>query len=217
MRCRLVPEVSPISSSHPHPGADADHGAARRPRTGTGVVLFPRNPRAQKEARGHRPPTRLATSTTRSVAPMPRRTSGRRACRTPQARPRPPCRHGSGASPSSVLPSCSPSTCWRTTAVHRSARGDVPRRQAHAGRQIALQRCREAISYRAACSRRYSLSKEGHGSAGSLVTALTVGVTVDHHGKLPDVVVYMADRDWLVLPLCDRVPIATLCSVEAIR
>jgi hypothetical protein len=29
-RCRLVPEVSPISSSHPHPAADADHGAARQ-------------------------------------------------------------------------------------------------------------------------------------------------------------------------------------------
>jgi len=56
------------------------------------VVLFPRNPRAQKEPRGRRPPTRLATSTTRSVAPMPRRTSRRRACRTPQARPRSPCR-----------------------------------------------------------------------------------------------------------------------------
>lgn len=26
-----------------------------------------------------------------------------------------------------------------------------------------------------------------------------LGVTIDHHGKLPDLVVYLADRDWLVL------------------
>src|SRR5450756_3238778 len=61
--------------SHPHPGASDDRGAAWRPRTGTGMVLFPRNPRAQKEARGRRPPVGPPTSTTRSAAPMPRRTS----------------------------------------------------------------------------------------------------------------------------------------------
>jgi len=108
MRCRLVPEVSPISSSHPHPGASDDRGAARRPRTGTGV-RFPCNPRAQEETRRRQPPVGPPTSTARSVAPMPRRTSGRRACRTPQARPRSACQRrslpscGRGAAPSRPL------------------------------------------------------------------------------------------------------------------